>query len=288
METQVNKKDIPASEEQYAKARHRFLISIFTLVFVDILLFVGGGVLGALSAPEDVDRYAGIWFMIAVALNMLGMLYFVWLVFELMRLKEAFWKELASSYGYSFQSKPYFLKDALVFTQGHSKRTGYGVVGVMQDVPFRLFEYSYTIGSGKNQTTYSYTVFEFTFSGSFPHIFFNNMRNRALSGARELFLPEVGLPAAFSGKAKLYAPTGYEVEALEIFTPEVLSLLLEEKWPHDMEFVDKKLYVFSERTISRRADLETELERSTKLLSLLTPRLSRMTLAPIGDMKHSL
>ncbi|MBI2048585.1 MAG: hypothetical protein HYT30_01525 [Parcubacteria group bacterium] len=204
------------------------------------------------------------------------------------KLEKKLWQHLALRYGFTYASKPYFQEYALMFKEGHSRATSNALLGTIHDRAFRIFQYQYTIGSGKTRRTYKYCVSEVVFSGTFPHIYLNNTRNRDLSGLNGFFLPKVPLPAAFDGKFKLHTPEGYEVEALEIFTPDVLLHILESDWQHDIELVDQKLYVFREKPIYSEADLEEEIEHLRQLVALLSPTLNRMKLAPIGDLPTTL
>jgi len=204
------------------------------------------------------------------------------------KLNELFWKELAALYGYTYVRAPYFTGNALMFREGHNRRTGHGLSGTMEDRPFRLFEYQYVTGSGKSTRTHSYVVFEVIFEGTFPHIYLNNEYNGSLSGLKELFMPRLMLPPSLDKKFNLYAPKGYEIEALEIFTPEVLALIMDEGWGHDTELTGNALYVFVPGQIRTKSELDGEIERLRKMVALLAPRLNRFKLTPIGDLRHTL
>lgn len=179
--------------------------------------------------------------------------------------------------------RPYFEVSALVFQQGQERGTGHGLMGTIHDRPFRFFQYHYTTGGGRNKQTHTYDVYEVVFSGTFPHIYLNNTRNRDLSGLKGYFLPRISLPYELEKKFNLHGPKQYEIEVLEIFTPDLLLHLLDVGWDHDLELVDQKLYVFREESIRTNQAFEEELRRLEKLLELLTPKLNHMQLAPIGD-----
>lgn len=199
-----------------------------------------------------------------------------------------FWKVVAEERGYAYERKPHFQNVSLVFREGRGRFAKHGLIGTVENQGFRFFQYSYVVGSGKSSRTYSYSVFEVTFSGSFPHIYLNNEHNRDLSGFKEAFLNRIGLPAAFDAKFRLYGPKGYEIEVLEVLTPDVLALLMDEGWEHDTEIVDSKLYMFCERQVRTRAELDTELKRLSAATSLLAPRLNRLKLTPIGNLSSTL
>ena len=71
-------------------------------------------------------------------------------------------------------------------------------------------------------------------------------------------------------------------------TPEVLALLMDEGWEHDTEIVDGKLFMFCERYIDTREELDAELKRLSALTRLIAPRLNRLKLTPIGNLPSTL
>ena len=220
--------------------------------------------------------------------TMLAAPFFVMLIFRAARARKEFWMETATLLGFTYAEKPYFFSDALVLRVGHSRHTGHALLGTLHDFAFRFYEYGYATGHGKSRQSYSYSVFEISFAGTLPHLYLNNVRNRDLPGLAEEFLPELSLPESFKGKFRLYGPKGYEIEALTVFTPTFLEFIEKSEWPHDLEIVGQRLYVFREKTITGKAELDEELSRLDALLSLLSPTLSRATLTPIGDLPHSL
>ncbi len=203
-------------------------------------------------------------------------------------LERLLWKELAERYGFTYVHKPYFQSAALVFQEGHSRATVNGLTGTLSDRPFRLFQYNYTVGTGKNKQYHTYCVAEVAFAGTFPHLYLNNTKNRDLSNLKGLFLPRLSLPHELEGTFNLHCPKEYEIEALEIFTPDILAHILDAGWEHDLELVDQKLYVFREIPIINREALEYELARLKELLEMLAPKLNRMKLEKVGDRKTTL
>ena len=204
------------------------------------------------------------------------------------RLETELWTHLAARYQFTYVHEPYFQEYALMFKQGHARGTRHGLMGTLQDRAFRIFQYQFTIGHGKHSRTYHYCVSEVVFAGTFPHLYLNNTRNRDLQDLKGFFLPRVPLPSVFDGNFKLHAPEGYEIEALEIFTPDVLEHILSSEWTHDIELVDQKLYAFREKPIYSEADLEEEVEQLRQLVALLSPALNRARLTPIGDLPATL
>lgn len=261
------------------------LALIFIVEFVLIILVLAGMSLLRLNGVEFNDDLVQIGLVVVIGLAAIPVLQ---QITHVSKLTEQFWKELGNECGYTYTKKPWFTTDALIFQEGHAKGTGHGLLGTLDDHAFRLYTYFYSVGSGKSRRTYNYTVIEVSFAGTVPHLYLNNKRNRNLSLFSQLGLPELRLPGNLSEKYSLFVPKGYEMEALTVFTPDVLLHIQEEEWPHDIELVKNTLYIFSERSISTKEELNTELTRTKKILSLLSRSLSRATLSPIGDLKHTL
>ncbi|OGI60389.1 hypothetical protein A2641_01600 [Candidatus Nomurabacteria bacterium RIFCSPHIGHO2_01_FULL_37_25] len=213
------------------------------------------------------------------------LLFLGWLSILYSKVREAFWKQLALKYGWEYTStKNISQEKALLFNIGHSKFAPYGIIGSYNNHPFHIFEYEYTIGSGKHKTTYSFTVFEVKFTGTFPHLYLN-YKSDGYSNMPSVFssLAKISVPYEFEDKFKLYAPKEYETETLEIFTPDIFALLIDSKWNHDMEFVDGELIIYRNEKFNNFTDLDGEFNKIKKFISILSPRLNRLKLTQIGD-----
>ena len=270
--------------EEKRKTVSRYILwAIIGLTVFEVML-IGVGMAGSAYALEAGMHVPTEFFVVAiVALGGVGAIPIIFLIRRAGELGVMFWKEVAQLHGYTYVHRPYFQESALVFQQGHGRATVHGLMGTIQDRPFRFFQYRYTVGSGKNQQTHTYCVFEVVFAGTFPHVYLNNTRNRDLSGLKGFFLPRIPLPVELEKNCTLHGPHQYEIEVLEIFTPDLLLHLLDAGWEHDLELVDQKLYVFREKPIRTKQEFEHELGRLQELLAILAPKLNRMKLTPIGD-----
>ncbi len=257
--------------------------------FVFELILVGIGIYLYMQL-EQAGRHvsAELLFVGVMVLGSVAMLPVFFIVQRLKKLEAMFWQEMAERYGYTYVHRPYFQNNALILQEGKGEATGHGLMGTLHDRPFRFFQYRYVTGSGKNKRTHTYCVFEVVFSGTFPHIYLNNTGNRDLSNLKGVFLPRLTLPPALEKNFNLHGPTGYEIEVLQIFTPDLLQHVLDSNWEHDIELVDQKLYVFREEPIRTSQELEYEVGRLQMLLEILAPTLNRMKLAPVGDLTTSL
>jgi hypothetical protein len=217
-------------------------------------------------------------------------IFLVWCYVIYVEAKTAFWKQLAVKYGWEYTRHKRISKEkALLFQIGHSKFVQHGITGDYNSQPFHVFEYHYATGKGKYRVDYNLTVFEVKFTGTFPHLYINS-KGDWYSNSPSFFssLANISVPPEFRDRFKLYAPKEYEIETLEIFTPEVLEYLIDSGWNHDMEFVDGELVIYSNNQFTNFTDLDKELIKIKKFVDILAPRLNHLKLSKIGDISHSL
>lgn len=196
-----------------------------------------------------------------------------------------FWRQFAQAHGFTYQPKgDPNAETAVMFHQGHSRRQQHIITGSVENRPLRISNYQFTIGHGKYSRTYPYTVFEFRFTGHFPHLYLNQLFN-GYGIAVGVAIP---LPREFEKRFTLRAPQEYEIEALQIFTPDLLAHLLDSGLQHDVEIVDQELLIFTVGYVDRREQLEREFADATALVERLAPKLDRFRFAPIGDHPPSL
>lgn len=220
-------------------------------------------------SPETVLLFMGPWIALIIVRRLTEL-----------RVREKFWIDFASENGFTYQKiADHRAEKGIMFKQG-SSRAMYNVVqGVHGDLPVTFFQYQFTIGSGKNKETYEYTAFEFKTGGTFPNLFLNYKKDkhRVIGGKR------LALPNGLSELYELSVPEQYEIEALQIFTPDVLELLLELGLTADIELCDGEVLIFMEGFVSNRGELNMRFARAVAFASRLRPVLSRMNLSNIGS-----
>jgi hypothetical protein len=212
------------------------------------------------------------------------------LVFFLLQLsakaRNQFWQQIAQKYDWEFEAEVSTSSEkALIFSLGHSRKGRNGIKGTYAQNPFRIFEYQYTVGHGKHAHTYAFTIFEAKFQGTFPHLYLDCDKD-GYSHPPSFSMPslkEVNLPTEFEKIFTLYVPQKYELEALQIFTTDVLAQFIDNMWYYDIEFVDGELVIYQCNQFINFDGLDMELHRIQKLVDLLAPQLNRMRLTQIGD-----
>ncbi len=158
----------------------------------------------------------------------------------------------------------------------------------------KIFQYSFSKKNSvtdKNYQAYNYTVISIKVEGSLPHIYLNYKRDSyGLNIGKK-----VSVPLEFEKSFQVSIPEGYHIEALEIFTPEILAKILDQEIKVDIELVDNQIYFFIEKqnlfgfSFDKHLKLlEKQYNAAATLMAMLKPRLDRFHFEKIGDLPHRL
>lgn len=163
-----------------------------------------------------------------------------------------------------------------LFDRGHSKSISHVVVAKFGNQKTRLFQYEYVVGRGKESKTYNFTVWEITFEKTeFPHIL---LRSRKMP--RYSFLDrnekKVSLERGYGKHFQLFVTRKYEIEALQIFTPEVLQMLCEKGANYSIEFAGKSLYIYDDTNVSNTECLREIYEVAREIFDRTGPLINRL------------
>ena len=201
------------------------------------------------------------------------------------KVRSSFWKQFAEINDWQYeQSGDISQESGIMFKQGNARSMSNVIEGIIDGRQFKIFNYQFSIGSGKSKETHYYTVFAFKFNGSFPHIYLNNKHNKYGVKVGEA----VPLPGEFEKRFSLSVSRKYEIEALEIFTPDVLESLLNNGFSHDVEFVNQNVLIFTNGQIDKFEQLDKEFNLALDLEDLLDEKLDRFRFEKIGDMAYNL
>ena len=114
--------------------------------------------------------------------------------------------------------------------------------------------YAYTTGSGKSRTTHQWGYVAVKLDVPLPNIVLDATSNNSLFGSN---LPamldkrqRLGLEGDFDTHFALYAPVGYERDALYLFTPDIMARFIDHAAALDVEIVDDWLFLYGQRAFS--------------------------------------
>lgn len=176
---------------------------------------------------------------------------------------------------------------AAIFRQGHSRKIKKVIRFKDGDKIFRFFEYHFSTGYGKSKINYSYHIFGMGGSGIVPHMYLNHHKS-----GYSLFLgKKLSLPSLFEKQFTLSIPEGYHLEALQVFTPDILASILDLPIKCDIEFVDGEMLFLLDGMNNIFNDfekLQRLVEGAENIIVLLKPKLENLRWAPVGDKTFSL
>lgn len=136
-----------------------------------------------------------------------------------------------------------------IFNRGDSRRA----INHLRSTVGRFLDlgnYTYSTGSGKNRHTYSWGFMALHLDRKLPHMVLDSRSNNGLFGGTNLpavFAKDqvLSLEGDFNEHFTLYCPRQYERDALYVFTPDLMALLIDEASPFDVEIVDDWMFVYS-------------------------------------------
>ena len=165
----------------------------------------------------------------------------------------------AQENGFSYsQSVTNYSQPGLIFHEGHSRSYGDVISGISSNTPFEMGNFFYTTGSGKNQQSHDWGYLMIPLKRQVPNMILDAKKNNiGMFGVGITNLPSafknnqtLSLEGDFDKYFTLYAPEEYERDALYIFTPDLMSLLIDNTAAFDIETVDDKLYIYSSKQLN--------------------------------------
>ncbi len=197
------------------------------------------------------------------------------------KVADLFMQQFADANGYIYEEKGDAKNiEGTLFQIGHSKKVEDIVSGIYEGHPLRLFTYHYNVGSGKREKTYSYMVFELTFDTMLPRILVRSkdqsFGSATMFGSSFDHPNEIKLEGNFGDHYEFGVDKQYEIEALQIFTPDFMAHLIDMEQKFSMELVKKKLFIYSDEIIEQRAQLQHFYEVAKWFSACLAPILPGM------------
>lgn len=203
-------------------------------------------------------------------------------IYLYLKVEKIFMQQFAEAHGLHYEARaPLDSVAGRLFSAGHSQKISNVFSGVLDGRPLRLFNYQYIIGSGKSSSTYEFTVFELTFAKTeFPHIllFAPTMFVRYGAVDRWGSDKDVRVPLE-EGPARdfaLYTSEGYQIEALQIFSPETMRFLRERAQNFSIEFSGRRVYLYDDKKILTKVERDTLYAVAQEVFTQLGPLLDRL------------
>ncbi|GAA1857688.1 hypothetical protein ACFQZV_02460 [Microbacterium koreense] len=138
----------------------------------------------------------------------------------------------------------------MIFGHGSSRHT-LDVVRGKKPRPIEIANYRYIEGMGENATQHKWGYVAVKLDVPLPHIVLDAVGNNGLFGSN---LPtsfdrdqRLSLEGDFDRYFSLYCPTGYERDALYLFTPDIMARVIDHAAAVDIEIVDDWLFLYAKR-----------------------------------------
>ncbi|OGF61503.1 hypothetical protein A2662_01890 [Candidatus Giovannonibacteria bacterium RIFCSPHIGHO2_01_FULL_45_33] len=165
-----------------------------------------------------------------------------------------------------------------LFKKGNSnsRKTTHLVEGEKGGYKLGFFFYSYDVGSGDSKRTYEYSVCEIFFKGHAPDIVIESRSDWDFISYAADHQKEMPVEGFFKEHFGVYVPEDFEIETLEIFTPDVMAYLIDHAKKYNFEFIEDRLYIFKQGFISKRAELQEFFTTANYLVEKLAPRIFRL------------
>jgi hypothetical protein len=157
--------------------------------------------------------------------------------------------QFAEANGLQFRTRtPNPSYTGMIFTIGDS-RSAYNHFSSTTGRFFDLGDFQYSTGSGKSRSTHNWGFLALQLDRKLPNMVLDSKANNSLFGSdlpitfkRDQVL---SLEGDFDQHFTLYCPQEYEQDALYVFTPDLMALLVDDAGSYDVEIVDDWMFIYS-------------------------------------------
>jgi len=198
----------------------------------------------------------------------------LWIIFYFEKKRRQELKENAGRIGFSFSPKPEEniiepLKNFNLFNIGHSRRAYNILKGYFNDISWTVFDYRYTVGSGKSSHTYSQTIASVGLNGvnfpkfsMAPEYFFHRIGD--IFGHKDI---DFSSNPVFSKKYLLKGPDEQRIR--QLFSPQVLGFFEEKKDIINIEAEGDKIIIYNSGKRLKPENLLKFMDASSGIMRLL-------------------
>ena len=250
--------DVDTSLTVYLKKYYRkeffYFFAFFAIWEIIVIYFFIINFTGLNPAIDDTIQS----FLFFTALPLL----FIALSYAWMRkkIRHQFYRQFAIANNFTYKERGWLPnKSGSIFKIGRNTTMQDIIEGEINKTPLSLFNYSYTVGSGKSSHTYQKTILEIDFKTPVPpllllvdkHWFGDNISNNNLKNVSKITLDEV-----FEKHFDLFSEKKFEIEALQIFDPDFLNSIYEKYKFFSLDFSETKLYIYASKIITNKIELD--------------------------------
>lgn len=241
--------DISKSTNDFLWNRHRiFSISISIITLAPLIGTI------ALLATNSIDPDSGTsllkfsLFFIVLPISIIQ-----WVT---QHMKQLFVTQIAPMLNMTYSETGILPTQGYIFSLGHDRSIRNVFSGTYNNLPLRLYEYTYIVGSGKSRTIHTFTVSEIDVGHTLPHLFM-----------RPKLYPSMGNPpdtkslsheGNFNDYFSVFIPADGQIEALQILEPDVMASFVDDFTKYGFETSDTKIYLFKGSSLTENRELLLE------------------------------
>ena len=163
-----------------------------------------------------------------------------------------------------------------LFSIGDKRSIRNVVTSFFGDNPTRFFNYKYSRGFGRTIKVYRFTIWETKFRKvEFPHILLQSKKMPRF-GKKAKNETKVSLKGNLDDSFRLYVARGYEIEVLQIFTPEVLQMLCDKSSEFSIEFAGNSMYIYDNTVVKNNKQLKELFDVARGIFDSAGPLINRL------------
>lgn len=267
--------DVNVTAQEYIRRHYGKILTYGKGAYVLWILAVVIFVVTHLDILTEEGAKIAFWLVIGPAL---AYLYFFTHIKK--NIQHIFFKQFADANGFHYEKASQVLpRDGAIFQVGNAKNIEDMVTGSFGTFPLAIFNYHYSVGRGKNAVHYEQTILQIDFKSPVPSmlllidkkgfgdkLYDNNLRH----------ISKISLPAEIEEHFDLFAEKKFEVEALQIFTPDVLARLYDHHRDFSFDFVGTKLYLYGKKVITTKEEMQSAYDAAQYMINHLADDVRRM------------
>lgn len=140
----------------------------------------------------------------------------------------------------------------MIFTLGASRLSS-DVLSTVTDPVVEYGHHQYSVRAGKHSITQHWGYVALGLSTTLPHIVLDSVGNDPRLGS-SLPAPvgthqRLSLEGDFDDHFALYCPTGYERDALYLFSPDIMARFIDHAGQFDVEIIDDTLFLYTRSAV---------------------------------------
>lgn len=264
--------DVSASTRKFINKHYKKHVKWGIVAGAVFDLAVLGGLIWSFQQGHEPDARMFLFLFVPVAI------YFIFYSHIAKKIRRKFYEQFALVNGFTYF--PYGWEtglDGAIFMIGHNPKQEDIIVGSVTGHKMTMLNYTYTVGSGKSSRTYGQTVLEIEFKDQLPPVMLL-VDHHSFGGIKPKFENsyKYNLEEDYDNFFDLYVQKKMEMEVLQIFSKDFMAQT-KEKWRQfSIEFQGNQLYIYSNKIISTKVELQSMFALAKYLTEHILPKIKNI------------